>query len=760
MNQNETLTNPSRVEDLLLTLGKSYLDKKQYAEAYEKYAQLIGMGKDDAEILLNAAIAGIGANDVSEPACAIYERAVQANPDSRALLLGLATLFVQHDVQSDFAIETCERAAEAWPDHGERIHAFLKAHYEQAGEIEKAREEERKAVEKSTDPATIFSYVENLWWQGRFDEALELLESKPAEDAAATELELALALTHAYRAISEKQTVDPEARQRVVRGLAHFQAVKSLNHLRHYVTLRVALPENFRVPELQPEEYEEFQFILGLIPIEEYFNRLKALQASSKPDPDPTQLDPGASGDEPVELSVLVASLVAAETKPVPERLLNLVETHLAGIPESLLRQFSYGYISYARQPQAQIDSVVKLLDRLEEYNAATSPEEQVRLQAAIALPVPHGNKEYNPTLTPLLYATHCLHHAKRLSFAPNSGWLLLQGSDEQLQRLQSDGVTLLISEKITLLPGLETPLAEVLWHDPLARVHDTRPYTLSEFDVRQRLVQHPHYGTFVGRDRRLQRDVILKIMPPQVGAPYLNDRTQLEALLDAMRKVAAMNHPNIATIFDLGEQDRMVYLAREYVEGSPITAFEFQPAERESEIVQALQKVVRALTYAQDQGLAHLNLKPENVWINASRGIKLTDFRIPGFEPNGEHHDVLFPGSWRYAAPEVLAGEAGDVRSDIYSFGVLAFELVAGKHPYSLAGKVDEVKDIFNLHLPTLSDADTPLSSEWNALFARCIQGNQKKRYKSWPEVEAQLRQIQLKLLERELQATTEGEG
>ena len=165
----EPAVQPKRLHQLLHTLGRAYLQKEQYAEAFDKFNQLLAMEPNNPEFLLDAAIAALGVNDVSPPTLALYEKAVAQNPDTAALKLGLASLFAHQNLTTPFAIALCESAVELAPANEQQIRLYLKNYYENAGLLDKARAEEQKAIFNTRDSKAIRAYHEKLWWDGQMN---------------------------------------------------------------------------------------------------------------------------------------------------------------------------------------------------------------------------------------------------------------------------------------------------------------------------------------------------------------------------------------------------------------------------------------------------------------------------------------------------------------------------------------------------------------------------------------------------------------
>src|SRR5512135_3403355 len=177
-------------------------------------------------------------------------------------------------------------------------------------------------------------------------------------------------------------------------------------------------------------------------------------------------------------------------------------------------------------------------------------------------------------------------------------------------------------------------------------------------------------------RDERLQRDIALKVLP----ATALSDPAARERLLHEARIASSLNHPHICTIHEVGEANGRIFIAMELVDGRPLTALLSSTGMPEEDAVRYGVQIADALGHAHENGVIHRDLKSANVMVTRDGRIKILDF---GLATHGEADlsDVTrsqaslatageIAGTLPYMAPEVLRGERGDSRSDIWALG------------------------------------------------------------------------------------------
>ncbi len=224
--------------------------------------------------------------------------------------------------------------------------------------------------------------------------------------------------------------------------------------------------------------------------------------------------------------------------------------------------------------------------------------------------------------------------------------------------------------------------------------------------------------------------------------------RAALELLLDEARAAAAINHPSVAAIYDAGEAEGVAFIAMEYVDGvtlrsrmarverdarrshgSPST----QNATRLSirEVLGFAQQIAEGLAKAHERGIVHRDLKPDNVMIDRDDRIKILDFglaRSAWEEGAPRARAAVIAGTPMYMSPEQARGEPVDARSDVFSFGVLLYEMLAGKGPFSVRGLIPAYWRF---------EPDAPLASLRDdvppallTILERCLQPRPAQRY------------------------------
>jgi len=251
----------------------------------------------------------------------------------------------------------------------------------------------------------------------------------------------------------------------------------------------------------------------------------------------------------------------------------------------------------------------------------------------------------------------------------------------------------------------------------------------------------------YLADDTRLGRQVALKALPPRFTAdPARRARLQREA-----RAAAALTHPAIATVYALEEFDGQVYIAGEYVPGETLRDEIRRGPLEPSRVIDTALGLARALAAAHDRGIVHRDLKPENVIRTPGGDVKILDFGLARMRETGPSDDAetgtgLAIGTPAYMSPEQIRGDAVDFRSDLFSLGVVLYELATGAHPFPGSNAASTIARILETEPPQLS-ARVPAEfagaaglGGLEAVILACLQKAPDARFRSTPELVAAL--------------------
>src|SRR5271170_7762287 len=267
----------------------------------------------------------------------------------------------------------------------------------------------------------------------------------------------------------------------------------------------------------------------------------------------------------------------------------------------------------------------------------------------------------------------------------------------------------------------------------------------LSQYVIEQKLGEGAMGVVYRARDERLQREVALKFLD---ALPSGTSASHERALQEA-RAISALNHPNICTVYEVGEVEGRPYIAMEFVEGRPLSLEIPTTGLSLGQVERYGTQLADALAHAHSRGVIHRDLKAANVMVTPSGRLKVLDFGISQrFEPGrmGDGTTILdqswesqhtFTGTLPYIAPEILKGQEADVRSDIWSLGVMLYEMAAGQRPFRGATAFELSAAILRERAPEITP---PLPPVLSSVIEKSLDKDPGLRYQSAGEVRAAL--------------------
>ena len=240
--------------------------------------------------------------------------------------------------------------------------------------------------------------------------------------------------------------------------------------------------------------------------------------------------------------------------------------------------------------------------------------------------------------------------------------------------------------------------------------------------------------------DRRLNRNVAVKIMRDEMAA----DEEFKRRFCAESQAVAMMSHPNIVAVYDVSHSDQMEYIVMELIDGITLKQYmDRRGILSWKEAVHFSKQIARALGHAHERGIIHRDIKPQNIMLLRDGTIKVADFGIASLENEFQEADGQAIGSIHYIAPEQARGDLPDARSDIYSLGVVMYEMVTGEVPYT----GDTLGEIAVKHMNAtpkpIRELNQDLPEVLEEIIARAMAPNLADRYQTAAELADDLEQL-----------------
>lgn len=266
---------------------------------------------------------------------------------------------------------------------------------------------------------------------------------------------------------------------------------------------------------------------------------------------------------------------------------------------------------------------------------------------------------------------------------------------------------------------------------------------TLLHYEIVARIGAGGMGEVWRARDTRLDRDVAIKVLPQAPDA----DSTRKQRFLREARAASALIHPNIVTVHEINATGGIDFMVMEYIRGRPLSELLANPLPMATTLDYAIQ-ICGALTAAHDAGVVHRDLKPGNIMVTPSGLVKVLDFGIAKRLTKEDGGDPALTvsrsltqagatlGTPAYMSPEQAVGDEVDARSDIFSFGVVLYQMLTGSLPFRGRTTLTLLRQIVHDEPPPLSTLEPRLPSSLSAIVDRCLAKEPDARYASASQV------------------------
>ena len=253
--------------------------------------------------------------------------------------------------------------------------------------------------------------------------------------------------------------------------------------------------------------------------------------------------------------------------------------------------------------------------------------------------------------------------------------------------------------------------------------------------------------------DSRLGRQVAIKVLPPEFSA----DPERLSRFEQEARAAAALNHPHIAAVYDIGVQGHTQYIVQEYLDGASLRARLTERRDRPiAEWLTIASDIASALATAHQTGIVHRDIKPENIMVSPDGRAKVLDFGLAKLiEPGGAGAvDANSPtalgtmagmvmGTVGYLAPEQAAGLPVDRRADIFSLGCILYEMAAGERPFAGRSAAETIAHVLHDEPRPLAEIKPNTPLEFQRIVGKCLAKDPARRYQHADDLALDLRDL-----------------
>ncbi|MFQ5864299.1 MAG: protein kinase [bacterium] len=772
----------AQVVDLLKTLGRAYLESGESQKACEKYKQLVNQGIEEPEILRNYALALARMQSINDEALHIYKQAVANEPNDEVLYLTLSTLFLKQNIKDALALKVYRGSLKFAPPFEEEIRTALEKIFHEPSENISIPELRQAFLDAQKNPELLYLYLFTAWQQEKYDQALHILKDLYLQtDRNAIYLDAICQTLFERKSKAEEKGLKftlsfSEVRHCLkYRNIGEpFRRIRDIEFYLDFKNLCSALPKNSKDITANNHEYEFFVADNALENIEEIadthavvvevdpsFNLVHDfIDKFSYRKPNIPQLCSGANNNQLTNSNkikfvnqsntIAIIEITNIDKSSKPTKLpfansLQLISKEIAGLGDLVLCRTEDGLITFFTNPKEMVHAAVHILKQLERHNQVVEASERIGLRVTIHSTIEplinfpnQGLKEIRKA-----FKIHNIDLKGRPSFAIDS----MKGVAEANLLLISEPVASCVAGsslknlgefRLPHLPSKHT-IYEVVWQDTITAL--TKRF--GRFEVSETIKEDQLYATFRGLDPHLDRPVIIKAYKTHAFSSFKNFTQLRKQFYVEVRRQNRIAHPNVAVIYDAGEEGDLLYFVREFITGTDLNDYLTRQGLPDiNTTLELYLQISKILTDYHQSQILHKNLKPNNVILTQQNDIKLADAGLLQLF----HTDTIWQDdidSQSYVSPEQIQGLRLTQSCDVFLLAIMLYESLTGRHPFWPDNTSDARTKILADNPPPPSNLRFEIPKELDGILSKALAKSPEHRYQSIDEFASALRAV-----------------
>ena len=773
-----------RVFELLFKLGQAYLEKGLYDEAIEKFSKLIDLGEENKDTYANLSKAYMLKEQYDEKAIEVFNKTLEFEPDNQALTILLSQLNLANKNYDDRAYRIYKKALRYRSQNAnDLILTLIKIDYKNGNyESAKSLVDETLALEPNNEELiSFYSYM--AWKKKAYNEVAKTLKKTLGKKR--NPISLRWLILNYIEAVKDAGITKNEYKIKYedIDYCNHY--LKSLNQLNRlndiYVYLSVknilqnSVTDDMITGNHSIAEYELFLsdesfsniWDRGLnkqSSINTLFNFPREIWKKIEPQNNRYTAEPDANlnsnkvitDEEFNQCKTLMLIQINNYNELVQKtgfnelfaKLDNLINKTFDKSAILSLKRTNDGYFIFWKEPLKAVGGANNFFTSFD--NLFNDKQSGIKFNCQIIIHQKYSTKAqdlFNNLTT--LFEIQQLNSPINTFFNADIDMSNKICITESLYKLikSDNSINTIFLETITI-PTLDksVSLYEILWEDSLEKLRTGIIKKINRFQILNEIYLNDVFDSFKAVDTFLDRLVIIKVLRPDFRT--LKRTRQKEDFFENARKIGKLNHKNIAIIYDISEDEGFSYIAREYLEGthltSPMTGS--KTVDWRKAIDFCLQ-IGAGLNYAHNMGIIHTRIKPSNIFISENNEIKITDFAIPEFSTTIKKQQSTNLKNISYASPEQVSNKEIDFRSDIYSVGVVLFELLTRDNPFYNKDKQKLINKIINNKPPLVTSKNQYIPKEIDPIIAKALAKQPKDRYENFEQFMTELQNFLKKI-------------
>ncbi len=777
---NSTEKDNEQIIDLLFQLGSVYLENEEYDNAIDKFKKIIELGEENEKVYLNLSIAYILKEQFNQETQEIFEKSLQFEPENPLLNVTLSQLYLEKGREDEKALQVYQVALKQNPQNADDIISKLVKVSFQQGNIDVARDLMQQFInipEKISNFLPL--YIINEWKNQGFDQVnkylKKLIETQDnlsyyrwlvvnflqAEKQSLAPFELSLEdLNLCNKYLTSINTFDqlldiylyPAVEGLLLKNSRKFQG-KALNPVEEYeIFLSEDALSNIWNKALNREDEHQNTLIL-------HEGEILEKLTSWLPSNHLVDEDVESEKEEPDKINQIhnqaetltVMRLKGISTDEVSEAL-SISMKEISEIEKTFVNGFKSkdGFILFWKDANCPVRMAINFLQTQSLQNGLNS-DKGCEVQFLIHKLSKRG-KDKNICYD-LQTALSTFQFEQELFLQDNHADQSITGIKHQIfvtaplkEKISDQGLFSL--EPIPLSAHHPTnektiQIYKLIWDDDLVKMKKGVIQNIGQLKLLRELNPNQVFTSFKAIDTFLDRLVIVKIL--RTDFKITNKQNSLpELFLREAKFLGKISHPNIGLVYDIGKEQDFCFIAREYIDGNPLEVQRLINHKINWErTLKICLDIAQTLKYTHEQNIFHGRLQPNNIFMTNNNEVKLTDFQITSFAIPLNSYQGSIPKSLSYSAPEQIENSTFDHQSDIFSLGVIMYEMLTDVNPFADDNRDKLFNNIMNKTPEPLTSHNSELPEELNAIVLKAIEKSPKKRYKNMGEMEKELKEV-----------------
>jgi len=777
MNLSKKEPDSDQITDLLFQLGMTYLEKGDYDNAIEKLKQITDLGKASAKVYLNLSKAYILKEQFDQEAQHIFEQSLQFEPDNPVLNVILSKLYLDADREDELAQAVYQKALKQNPQNADEISSkLIKISFRQEN-IDTARQLMQDFL---TTPDKISQflplYIVNEWKHQGFSRVRQYLKQ-----ALEVQQELVFYRWFVVNLLqAEKQSSEPVelSQQELEICYQYLTDTSNSNQLLDIYLApsveRLVQKYTQKMNETPSNPVEEYQIFLaedalsniwerGLnkraipasgfeLPREMIWQKLKRWHIGENGlDQDAASENQTVDNIQHQAETVMVMRIKGNGSNAISTALSDSVSLNPEATSAFIAGfQSDDGFLLFWKDANSPIQTAIHFIENISAQKHSDFNNES-KYQFIIHRLTGQGK---NRSLAKDLQTALSSFQLEREMFFQENH-LDQRKKQPQFQLL----VTSTLKEKIngenqyTLEPlelqaqyptdNKNLPLYQLRWDNSLDKIKKGEIKQLGNFKLLKELHQNQVFSSFKAVDTFLDRLVVIKILRPDFSIGSDQNATA-QLFLQEAKFLGQLSHPNVALVYDIGKQQKFCYIAREYVEGVPLAIQ--RSINRKINVPKTLMiclQISATLSELHQQQIFHGRLQPHNIFVFDNNEIKLADIQVRSFAIPIKNYHTTSLKYLSYFAPEQIDSNEFNHLTDMFSLGVIMYEMLTNHHPFYHDDRERIFDNIFNKTPEPLSSYNPDLPGELDELVLKALEKSPENRYENMAELTGELTSI-----------------